>query len=267
MGDPVPADDNSAEIVIERQASLAGSAWSWQVLLDGQKVGMLGNGGSLTFRASPGHHAVVVGPASFMQGNRSEPFQFVADAGGRIQLATQGGMWRPKVWGSGPPSTPSASTDMAGTTDAAGTTVEESRYEVPLGDEDRVIDNSQSASTITRAVRLTREWSRTCTVDVERATTVQGSAGLGIRALDLKAEAERTLSKTYSASLDQRETFEEDVTLTINAHTRCRVIFSWKEIRQKGIVELASGGSRVRIPYEMVVGVTFDQQQIDGPAQ
>lgn len=259
-------DDTSAEIAIKREASLAGSAWSWQVLLDGQQVGTLANGGSLAFRASPGRHAVVVGPASRMQGNRSEPFQFDADAGGRIELVTQGAMWRPRVWRSNAPSTPSANTSTADATETAGRTVEESRYEVPLGDETRVIDNSQSASTTTRVVRLTREWNRTSTVDVERATTVQGSAGLGIHAVDLKAAAERTLSKTYSASIGERETFEEEVTLTIAARTRCRVVFAWKEIRQKGIVELASGGYQARVPYEMVVGITFDQQQIDDPA-
>lgn len=236
-----------------------GSAWSWQVLLDGQNVGTLGNGGTLAFRASPGNHAVVVGPASRMQGNRSEPFQFNADAGGHLELVTHATMRRPKVWRSGTPAMAPTSTD------ASATVVEGSRHEVPMGDETRVIDNSQSGSTTTRVVRLTREWTRTCAIDVERATTTQGSAGIGIRALDLKAAAEHTLRRTYSDSTGERETFEEEVTLNIAPRTRCRVVFSWKEIRQKGIVQIARGGSDVQIPFEVVVGITFDQQQIDEP--
>lgn len=92
------ADGDSAEIVINRETSYAGSAWSWQVLLDGQNIGMLANGGSFTFQASPGHHAIVVGPASRLQGNRSEEFHFDADAGERIELGTRGAVWRPRLW-------------------------------------------------------------------------------------------------------------------------------------------------------------------------
>jgi hypothetical protein len=65
---------------------------------------------------------------------------------------------------------------------------------------------------------------------------------------------------------ERRETFEEEVTLNVAPRTRCRVIFSWKEIRQKGVVQLASGGFQARIPYEVVAGITFDQQQIDDQA-
>lgn len=102
---------------------------------------------------------------------------------------------------------------------------------------------------------------------MERATTTLGSAGIDLRVVDLKAAAQRTLSTTYSAGARERETFEEEVTLNVAPHTCCRVVFSWKEIRQSGVVQLASGGSQVRIPYEVVVGVTFDQQQIDDQTQ
>lgn len=133
-----------------------------------------------------------------------------------------------------------------------------------MGDETRTVDNSKSGSSTQRVVRLSREWSRTCAVNVEHATTASGSAGLGIHLLDLKIEAEHTLSKTYSATSEERETFEEEVTLNIGPHTRSEIVFSWKEIRQKGVVQLAGEGVDVRIPYEAVVGLTFDQQQIDG---
>jgi hypothetical protein len=142
--------------------------------------------------------------------------------------------------------------------------LEGSRFEVAMGDETRTIDNSKSGSSTTRVVRLSREWSRTCTVDVEHATTGHGSAGLGLHLLDLKVEAEHTLRKTYSTSAEERETFEEEVTLNIGPRTRSEIVFSWKEIRQKGVVQLAGEDLDVRIPYEAVVGLTFDQQQIDG---
>jgi hypothetical protein len=289
----MPSDVNSAEIVIERQSAWSGSAVVWIVLIDGQKVGKLRNGSSLTVHSAPGRHTLVVGPTNVLQGARSEPFSFDVEAGERTELAAQATMWRPRVWrpdvSPGParlidlvaqsttrrrkswdPSVPSSSSihgePRAATSSRPPTTstvIEGSRYEVPLGNETRTIDNSKSASSTMRVVRLAREWTRTCAVDVEHITTVHGSAGLGIHVLDLKVEAERTLSKTYSTTTEKRETFSEEVTLNIAEHTKSEIVFYWKEIHQKGIVQVVGAGFEARIPYEVLVGLTFDQQQID----
>lgn len=293
----MPSDVNSAQIVIKRERALSGSAWSWIVLVDGQNVGTLFNGESLTVNSAPGRHAIVVGPASLLQGARSEPFWFDAEAGERIDLVGKGTTWRPKIWRPGaPPAPPMRLADRVGQatmwrprnwrpgapqsppapseptatptrppTPTTSTVIEGSRYEVSLGDETRTIDNSKSASSTMRKVRLTREWTRTCAVDAEHITTVHGSAGLGIHVLDLKVEAERTLSKTYSAATEEREMFEEEVTLNIAQHTKSEIVFSWKEIRQKGEVQVVGERFEARVPYEVVVGLTFDQQQIDAP--
>lgn len=162
-------------------------------------------------------------------------------------------MWRPKIWQPGMQQSSPVRSEPTGTASrppmaTTATVIEGSRYEVPLGNETRTIDNSKSASSTTRVVRVTREWTRTCTVDIEHATTVHGSAGLGIQVLDLKVEAERTLSKTYSSTAEERETFEEEVTLNIAQHTRSKIVFSWKEIRQKGSVQIAGERFEARIP-------------------
>lgn len=176
---------------------------------------------------------------------------------GRPQIQRPDGSLSPAVSGEtiAPASTPPTPTTSM--------VIEGPRYEVQLGDETRTIDNTKSGSFTMRVVRLTREWARTCTVDVEHVATVHASAGLGIHVLDLKAEAERTLSKTYSTTAEERDTFAEEVTLNIAPHTKSTIVFSWKEIRQKGVVQVVEAGFEVRIPYEVVVGVTFDQQQID----
>jgi hypothetical protein len=248
-----------AEIVIEREASADLSMVSWRVLLDGHDVGRLANGKSLVLRVPPGSHALVAGPANRISGRLSVPFQFHAHAGGRIELVTQAAAHALGVWCS------AVSAQGAGT-GVAVAAEEGPQYELPLGDEVRVIDNSKSSSATTRIVRLTREWTRTTAVDLERATTIQGSAEVNLRILDLKAETERALTEKYSRTINESNTFEEQVTLNVAPRTRCRVIFSWKEIRQKGVVQLAGGDSQVRIPYEVVVGITFDQQQIDDQA-
>jgi len=292
----VPSDVNSAQVVVNRQSALTNALLSWTVWIDGQKAGTVANGASLTVDVMPGRHTIMIAvPLSY----RSEPFAFDVEPGARIDLVTRpSATGRPKIWREGTAPARSGLAELLGrTTEPASwrramdrlakspgnspvpsrpaTTgprpptmitskvVEGSRFEVALGDETRTIDNSKSGSSTTRVVRLSREWSRTCTVDVEHATTGHGSAGLGLHLLDLKVEAERTLRTTYSTSSEERETFEEEVTLNIGPRTRSEIVFSWKEIRQKGVIQLTGEGLEVRFPYEAVVGLTFDQQQID----
>jgi hypothetical protein len=295
----VPSDVNSAQVVIRRQRALSGSIVAWKVLVDGQEAGTLHNGGSLTVDAAPGRHTVIVEPPSIaMSWSRSEPFAVDVEPGGRVELVARVPAWgRLKIsregtapsrtgwadlldraagasarWSadrprdtevSTPPPRGPAATAPRPPAAVTSKIVEGSRYEVSLGDETRTIDNSRSTSPTTRQVRLTREWARTCAVDAEHITTVHGSAGLRIHVLDLKAEAERTLRKNYSTTSEERETFEEVVTLNILEHTRSEIVFSWKEIRQKGTVQVAGEGFEAQVPFEVVVGLTFDQQQID----
>jgi hypothetical protein len=296
-------DINSAQVVVRRLWELPGWRWSWTwtVWLDGEEVGELSNGGSLTVLASSGWHEIVV--SSPRLGSKSEPFRFHAEAGDRVNLVAQALLLsgHPKVWRRGVPdgqphlgdllqqsaaqhrtalrqrnwsagrrsdmSPPPRPTDVAPPPQVpvTGELIEGSRCEVPLGEETRTVDNSKSSSSSIRVVRLTMEWSKTCVLDTEHNMTVRGSAGLGIRVLTLKAEAERLVKNTYSVTSGERETFTEEVTLNIAQHTKSKIIFFWKEVHQKGIVQISGPGFEARIPYEVVVGLTFDQQQVDIP--
>jgi hypothetical protein len=258
----MPSDVNSVEIVIKRKWAYKGAPIPWKVFVDDKMVGKLAAGGSFSAHAAPGRHTITVRWAFLGSERLRGEFSFDAEVGERIDLVGQapGNVAPIKIWRSGASPRPPAPSEPT-----TSTVIEGSRYTVPLGDETRTMDNSQSGSSTTREVRLTREWTRTYVVDVEHITTVRGSAGLAIQVLDLKGEAERTLSKKYSATTEERETFEEKVTVNVAPHTRSEIVFSWKEIRQKGSVRVVGGDFEARIPYEVVVGLTFDQQQIDTP--
>lgn len=307
----MPSDAYPTQVVITRESAFSGALVVWTAWIDGQEVGTVGSGGSLTVAVAPGRHTIMVG-ATIPFPIHSEPFVFDAEPGARIDLATKpSALGRPRIWrpgaapsgsnltslldrapgwgrramewgranygGNSPvpsgqaapapwpsaPAPPPPAPASRPPSQIASKVIEGSRYEVDMGDETRTVDNTKSGQPTQRVVRLSREWSRTCTVDVEHATTAHGSAGLGMHVLDLKLEAERTLRKTYSTTSEVRETFEEEVTLNIGAGTRSQIVFSWKEIRQTGVVQLEGDGLDVRIPYEAVVGLTFDQQQID----
>jgi hypothetical protein len=293
----VSPDINSAQVAIKRERGWSGSLLPWTVWLDGQKVGTLSIGRSLTVHASPGQHDIVVSVPGLVS-NKSAPLGFNAEAGDRIDLVTQVPVMgtRPKVWRRDMPQSqphladrlqqattrwqknwaPAPQANLPAPAGAAAPAptpqtpvtsilIEGSRYDVPLGEETRTIDNSKSSSSTIRVVRLTREWAKTFVLGVEHNMTVHGSAGLGIHVLNLKAEAERLLKNTYSVTAEERETFAEEVTLTIAQYTKSKIIFFWKEIRQKGVVQISGADFEAQIPYEAVVGLTFDQQQVDIP--
>jgi hypothetical protein len=267
----MPSDVASASVVIRRK-SLFQEALPWTVLVDDQEVGTLPRyNSSLTVPVPPGHHAIVISRRYMLAGTtRGMPYAFDVEAGAQIYLVTRLWMFVPRIRRRAAPrgtAGPDLTMTTASPSVTANTTVilEGARYEVPLGDETRTIDNSKSASSTMRVVRLSREWTKKCTVDVQHVTTAHGSLGVGILMMDLKLEAERMLSKTYATATEERQRFQEEVTLNIAQHTKSKIVFSWKEIRQRGTVRIARENFEAQIPYEAVVGLTFDQQQIDMP--
>jgi hypothetical protein len=137
------------------------------------------------------------------------------------------------------------------------------RYEVNLGrPEARVIDNSGGTSSVVRTFRLSREWTRTLTTDTE--TALKATAGLTIPLVRVKAEIEGALRQHFSHAFQERQSFEDTVVVTVAAHTKTTVLFSWKEIRQTGTVRMSKDGHQLLdVPFESVVGLSFDQKQID----
>jgi hypothetical protein len=277
------SDPGQALVIINRKKEIWGFQSTWAVFVDQHNQGQLLRRSSLSFYVLPGPHIITISSPKLVvpiEGVTpkgiiwSEPFSFNAQAGEKIGLLAKatGYSGRPKVWSR--VERPDMPLDSEATVSASGpampatyTVIEGSRYEVPLGEETRIIDNSRSSSSTIRVVRLVREWARTSSVDVTNITTIRGSAGLDIHVVNLKAEVERALNKRYSNVTEERETFAEEVTLNILEHTKSRIVFSWKEIRQKGIVQARGLNFEMHVPYEIVVGVTFDQQQIDDKDQ
>lgn len=269
-------DANSAQVTIRRKRVWTGSLLPWSVWLDGKEVGKLRVGRSLAIATSPGPHTITVRQPTL--GKLSgESFVFDAKADERIELVTQASIsGETKVWHRGLPRSESptvliptrpVSRQRPARAKTLGPTtskiIEGTRYEVHLGKDTRIIDNSKSVSSTTRTQSLKREWIKTYSLDAEHHKVIRGTAGLDFHFLTLRAEAERTLKNAYSVTSVQREAFEEKVTLNIAGHTRSEVSFFWKEIRQKGTVRISGMDFEVEIPYEAVVGLTFDQEQVD----
>jgi hypothetical protein len=141
------------------------------------------------------------------------------------------------------------------------------RTEEPFGKERRQIDNSKSSVECERRFRVAKEWTRRIVVEGEKATSRRGEAVLKLDGLfDLGGSLERTLRDRYSASEETRLLYEEEISLKVGARTSVVVLLTWKRIWQHGeAVAVASDGALVAVPYQVAVGVTFDQTQVDAP--
>lgn len=163
--------------------------------------------------------------------------------------------------------TPSQTTQSA---DVWDTRIEEAeRYSEPLGEEVRVIDNSRSTSSTERKITVSRQWSQSLSLDVERTTEIGGSVGAKVANLvDLSASAKRTVKQAYSVSEEQLKTYSEEVTIRVNAETKSEVTFRWRQVWQRGVVVGTSrDGLTSRTPFAVKLHPTFDQAQADIPTK
>jgi hypothetical protein len=143
--------------------------------------------------------------------------------------------------------------------------VETQRIEESLGEERRVIDNSNSSAEVRRTMTVTREWSQTIAIGDETTTSVTGEVGVKVKLIaDLKLKAEREVRAKYSTSTETKRTFREEVVITVRAKTKVEVVFAWKQVWQCGVIRAyAHDGSTSEFPYRFCLEPTFDQRQVE----
>ncbi|WP_239313182.1 hypothetical protein [Frankia sp. Cj3] len=133
------------------------------------------------------------------------------------------------------------------------------RSEEPIGTETRRIDNTAGTSRLTRTMRVTREWSRTVSLDLNASHRASIGAQAGPAWLALQPSVEQTLSDNYSVSAGRREEFAEEIGVEVEPGTALTVVLAWKRLWQHGMVHLLSRGRQVELPFRVAVGITFDQ--------
>jgi hypothetical protein len=142
--------------------------------------------------------------------------------------------------------------------------VETSRSELEIGSDERVVDNSESDSAVTRSFKVTKRWRRSCTVSCEQSRVKSGGGEINLaKVVSLKKGIEKELGRQYSASTEEEETLEEEVTLAVPPRSSLRCIVQWKRITQIGCVCIRDDqGRTIDVPFEVSVGVTFNQRQL-----
>ena len=140
---------------------------------------------------------------------------------------------------------------------------ETERQEEGFGSDSRLVDNSKSTATVRRRFAVSKEWSRTYTVEYEKATVAGGGFDIGLtQNVGLKLNCEQTIRRHFSISEDSKETYSEEVEIEVPAMTKLRIVFQWKKIVQCGFIQVQKPNNGIsRFPFRVAVGVTFDQTQ------
>ncbi len=147
--------------------------------------------------------------------------------------------------------------------------IETHRSEEILGEEKRLIDNSRSTSKTTRRFTVSREWSKSYSIQYENTQVNGTELNLGLKLpetelANLKITSQETLNKQYSITEGTTENYTEEVEIEVPGSKKLKIIFTWKRIWQHGIIKFQDQNNQVfDVPFQVAVGVTFDQTQID----
>lgn len=144
--------------------------------------------------------------------------------------------------------------------------VETEREEEGFGTDKRILDNSKSTVTFTRKFSISKEWSRSYVIEYERATVGNlGVSGQG-KVLGFSAGIEAAVKERFSLTDTAREVCSEEISVDVPALTKLVVLLHWKKIWQHGFVRFTTlNNENSIVPFKVVVGVTFDQSEVDEP--
>lgn len=149
------------------------------------------------------------------------------------------------------------------------TILETERVEEFLGSEQRLIDSSNSATNLTRKFTISKEWSQSYVIEEENTKTRGGEGGVGLQIFNVnlgnfKLTAQSNLKEKYSISENSKQTYGEEIVIQIPPYTKLRVFFQWKRLWQHGLIKFQDpSGAQFEVPFRVVIGVTFDQMQVD----
>lgn len=143
--------------------------------------------------------------------------------------------------------------------------IEMERHEEPIGEERRLIDNSKSSTKLTRKISISREWTKTYSIEYEKSQIDGTEVDIGVsESVGIKASSEETIRKQYSISEEVKETYLDEVEVEVSGFTKLSLAFHWKRIWQHGFIRLCTQNDKeLNIPFRIAVGITFDQLQID----
>lgn len=138
--------------------------------------------------------------------------------------------------------------------------METGRVDEAIGQDVRSIDNSGPAATV-RRIKATRRWTRHIDFADDRISISNHGFKLSLAEIAaFKSGAETVLHRHVGGRDETEQIFEEEIELSIPAHTTLELVMLWKRIWQEGVaIGTTATGVAIQMPFRVVVGLTFDQ--------
>jgi len=132
--------------------------------------------------------------------------------------------------------------------------IETDRSETHVGT-DRYPMSNASPGAIERRLKLEQGWSKTWSIEYEKATRTNIAAEFASKAGGLKHEIEQQIRDKYAATDSVSRTYSDELTVSVEANSKVIVSIFWKKIWQHGIIKLDDGGE---VPFKVAVQLTYD---------
>lgn len=138
--------------------------------------------------------------------------------------------------------------------------LETDRMEEYIGSDRRIIDNSKGTGTITRTMAVSKEWTKSVTVNLEKAISTTGEAGFKAFIFDLKAKIDASLKQQYSVSESTKHTYTDETSVALGPCEKNTYCLNWKRIWQNGLIRcLDLNNNEIgTIPFRVVIALTYD---------
>ncbi len=136
---------------------------------------------------------------------------------------------------------------------------ETERFEEPIGEDTREISNDTSSS-VTRTLRVNRQWTSSYTVESTEGDHREMATSLA----NLTMKVGSALEEKHSVSFGETHTLEEEISITVPPRSAVTLILAWKRIWQAGTIDaVAPDGHHHTLPFRAAIALTFDQRQTE----
>jgi hypothetical protein len=138
--------------------------------------------------------------------------------------------------------------------------LETDRMEEYIGSDRRIVDNSKGSGTITRTMAVSKEWTKSVTVDLEKAISTTGEAGFKAFIFDLKAKIDASLKHQYSVTEGTKHAYTDETSVAVGPREKNTYCLNWKRIWQNGLIRCLDRNNNEigTIPFRVVIGLTYD---------
>lgn len=165
-----------------------------------------------------------------------------------------------RVFNDAPPTTqPSSAWTLVSIT-------EDRKEEEFLGDEVITVDNLGGSTSAERRITVNRSVTLTVSVDTESVRREAQKLSLGVDALGLEAQAEKSLTEKLATSASESLSRTEELAIEAPPRTKRLVTLSWKKVWQCGTAVFTDGKQHIQVPYRASSERTYDFKQVDSTA-